>query len=95
LAGLEAELSKLSLDSESRVLAEVTRVCTDHHQQTATDVDELRRYVREDLAKMSQLIERCHGDSITQMNSAGRQLLHDMISSVDSMSVHCHLLLTL
>ena len=89
LARVEAELAKLSLDSESRVLSEMERISTEHHQQTASHCDELCRTLQQDVARVSELIERCRQDSVTEMKSGSEQLLREILASIEIMSVLC------
>jgi len=87
LTSVEVELSKLSLDKENSVLAEMERIGAEHHQQTASHCDQLSRTLQQDVAHVTDITEQCHRDSITQMKSASDQLLQQVLGSIETMSV--------
>ena len=87
LASLEAELSKLSLDKESRVLAEMERISREHRQQTADQCGQLGRTIQQELGHLTELTEQWHRDGITGMKSTSDQLLQKILGSVEATSV--------
>jgi len=80
LSAVEAQLSKLSLDSEQSMLAEMLRLDTAQREHLTSRCDELQQQ----LMRLTELTERCHADSITQMTSAVQQHL---LAFTDTMSV--------
>jgi len=84
---VEAELSKLSLDKESRVLAEMERISAERQRQTASQCDELSLTVQQDIGQLTELTRQSHRDSVTQLKSASEHLLREVLGSIETMSV--------
>jgi len=80
---MEAELSKLSMDGERGVMAEMERLDTEHRQQTASRCDE----IQQQLARLTELTERCHGDSVAEMTSALNHQQQQILTCADTVSV--------
>jgi len=72
--------AKLSSDGERAVLAEMSRLDAARREQTTSRCDELQQQ----LARLTELTERCHGDSITQMTPTLQQ---QMLACTDTVSV--------
>jgi len=89
LASAEAELAKLTLDKESRMLSEMERISSEHHRKTASHCDELHRTIQQDISHLAELTEQCRQDSVMQMKSGSEQLLRDILASIETMSVLC------
>jgi len=87
LTGIKEELSKLSSEKESRLLVEIERISIDYRQQTASRCDELHQTLQADITHLTELTEQCHRDGVTEMKSATDQLLQEIISFIQSMSV--------
>lgn len=87
LASMEAELAKLSLDKESRMLSEMERISTEHHHKTASHCDELHRTIQQDISQLTELTEQGHHDSVKQIKSGTEQLLPEILNCIETMSV--------
>ena len=83
---MEAQLTQLSLDGDrsATLLAEMSRLGVEHREHVTGCCDGLQQQI----AGLSELTERCHVDSVTQMTTAvQQQQQQQMMACNDNVSV--------